>query len=170
MPDFQERIESRRKTLERLAGVIPGYNRYQQLEKRRDADKMNRDILYGELKAQQDKLESLALAITKTNKLDNLEDLDRAVRKLRTAADRIRLADYGVSGFFDAAKIEEEELDRMYEFDLSLGEQVKAIANKVAELHDDEDSFVERIIELDMLIDGLDQRFTKREQVMMGVQ
>ncbi len=170
MPDFQERIESRRRVLERLVGLIPGYHRYQQLEKRRDADRMNREILYGELKAQQDKLESLALAITKSNKLDNLEDLDRAVRKLRTAADRIRLADYGVSGFFDAAKIEEEELDRMYEFDLSLGEQVKAIGNKVGELHDDEDSFVERLLELDMLIDGLDQRFTKREQVMMGVQ
>ncbi|MFA5866991.1 MAG: hypothetical protein WC891_03385 [Actinomycetota bacterium] len=170
MPDFQERIESRRRVLERLVGLIPGYHRYQQLEKRRDADRMNREILYGELKAQQDKLESLALTITKSNKLDNLEDLDRAVRKLRTAADRIRLADYGVSGFFDAAKIEEEELDRMYEFDLSLGEQVKAIGNKVGELHDDEDSFVERLLELDMLIDGLDQRFTKREQVMMGVQ
>ncbi len=170
MPDFQERIESRRRVLERLVGLIPGYQRYQQLEKRRDADRMNREILYGELKAQQDKLESLALNITKSNKLDNLEDLDRAVRKLRTAADRIRLADYGVSGFFDAAKIEEEELDRMYEFDLSLGEQVKAITNKVGELHDDEDSFVERLLELDMLIDGLDQRFSKREQVMMGVQ
>jgi SMC interacting uncharacterized protein involved in chromosome segregation len=170
MADLQDRIEKRRRTLERLVGVIPGYNRYQQLEKRRDADRINRDILYGELKAQQDKLESLALTITNSKKLDNLDDLDRAVRKLRTVADRIRLADYGVSGFFDAMKTEEEELDRMYEFDLSLGEQVKAIGNKVAELHDDEESFVERLLELDMLIDGLDQRFTKREQVMMGVQ
>lgn len=169
MADMQERIEKRRRTLERLVGVIPGYNRYQQLEKRRDADRMNRDILYNELKAQQDKLESLSLLITKSKKLDNLDDLDRAIRKLRTVADRIRLADYGVSGFFDAAKIEEEELDRMYEFDLSLGEQIKAIASKVGELHDDEDSFIERLLELDMLIDGLDQRFSKREQTMTGV-
>lgn len=170
MPDFQERIENRRRVLERLVGLIPGYNRYQQLEKRRDADRINRDIIYNELKTQQDKLEALALLITKNKKLDNLDDLDRATRKLRTVADRIRLADYGVSGFFDAVKVEEEELDRIYEFDLSLGEQVRAIASKIAEMHEDEDSFVERLLELDMLIDGLDQRFSKREQVMMGVE
>lgn len=169
MTDFQDRIEARRRVLERIAGLIPGYNRYQQLEKRRDADKMNRDLLYEDLKAQQASLEKIALSLTETKKLDSLDDVDRAVRKLRTVADRIRLADYGVSGFFDAAKIEEEELDRMYEFDLSLGEQVKAIANKVGELHDDEDSFVERLLELDLLIDGLDQRFSKRERAILGV-
>ena len=54
MTDFQDRIEARRRVLERLTGLIPGYRRYQQLEKRRDADKMNRDLLYSDLKSQQD--------------------------------------------------------------------------------------------------------------------
>ena len=170
MTDFQDRIEARRRVLERLTGLIPGYRRYQQLEKRRDADKMNRDLLYSDLKSQQDALDKLMLKLTEAGNLDVLDDVDRAARKLKTAADRIRLADYGVSGFFDAAKVEEEELDRVYEFDLSLGEQVKAITRKVIELHDDEDSFVERLLELDLLIDGLDQRFSKRERVMLGVE
>ena len=169
MPDFQERIEKRRRMLERLTGLIPGYNRYQQLEKRRDADRANRDILYGDLKEQIDALERLNLALTDAKKIDDLDDVDRAVRKLRTVADRIRLADYGVSGFFDALKIEEEELDRMYDFDLSLAEQVKAIKDKVAEIKVDE-PVIEHLLELDLLIDGLDQRFSKREQAMMGVQ
>jgi hypothetical protein len=168
MPDFQERIESRRRVLERLTGLIPGYNRYQQLEKRRDADKINRDILYAELKTQQDALEAVTLRLTKAKHLDALEDLDRAVKRLRTTADRIRFADYGVSGFFDAMKTEEAELDRMYDFDLALGEQVKAIASKISEM-DDNDSLIEKILELDLLIDGLGQRFSKREQAMMGV-
>jgi hypothetical protein len=168
MPDFQERIESRRRVLERLAGLIPGYNRYQQLEKRRDADKINREILFVELKGQQDALESLSLRLVNAKHPDTLGDLDRAVRKLRTAADRIKFADYGVSGFFDAMKTEEAELDRMYDFDLALGEQTKAIASKISEM-DDDDSLIEKILELDLLIDGLDQRFSKREQVMMGV-
>jgi hypothetical protein len=169
MTDFQDRIEARRRILERLTGLIPGYHRYQELEKRRDADKLNRDLLYQDLKTQQDALETLILKLTESKRLDSVDDVDRAVRKLRTVADRIRLADYGVSGFFDAVKIEEQELDLIYEFDLSLGEQVKAIANKVAELHDDEDSFLERLLELDLLIEGLDQRFGKRERVMLGV-
>lgn len=169
MPDFQERIESRRRVLERLTGLIPGYNRYQQLEKRRDADKINRDILYGELKSQQDALEAINLRLTKVKHLEAIDDLDRAVKRLRTVADRIRFADYGVSGFFDAMKTEEQELDRMYDFDLALGEQVKAIQSKISEM-DDDDSLIEKILELDLLIDGLGQRFSKREQVMMGVE
>jgi predicted signal transduction protein with EAL and GGDEF domain len=169
MPDFQERIEKRRRMLERLTGLIPGYNRYQQLEKRRDADRTNRDILYGDLKEQINALERINIALTDAKKIDNLDDVDRAIRKLRTVADRIRLADYGVSGFFDALKIEEEELDRMYDFDLSLAEQVKAIRDKVVEIKVDE-PVIEHLLELDLLIDGLDQRFSKREQVMMGVQ
>jgi len=169
MPDFQERIEKRRRMLERLTGLIPGYNRYQQLEKRRDADRANRDILYGDLKEQIDALERLNLALTDAKKIDDLDDVDRALSKLRTVADRIRLADYGVSGFFDALKIEEEELDRMYDFDLSLAEHVKAIKDKVAEIKVDE-PVIEHLLELDLLIEGLDQRFSKREQVMMGVQ
>jgi hypothetical protein len=169
MTDFQDRIEARRRVLERLAGLIPGYHRYQELEKRRDADKLNRDLLYQDLKTQQDALEKLILKLTEAKQLESVDDVDRAVRKLRTVADRIRLADYGVSGFFDAVKFEEQELDRIYEFDLSLGEQVKAIASKVTELHDDEDSFLERLLELDLLIEGLDQRFGKRERVMLGV-
>ncbi len=169
MTDFQDRIEARRRVLERLAGLIPGYHRYQQLEKRRDADKLNRDLIYADLKSQQDALEKLVLKLTDAGKLDVLDDIDRTARKLRTVADRIRLADYWVSGFFDAVKVEEEELDRVYEFDLSVSEQVKAISNKVTELHDDEDSFIERLLELDLLIDGLDQRFGKRERVILGV-
>ncbi len=169
MTDFQDRIEARRRVLERLTGLIPGYNRYQQLEKRRDADKINRDLIYANLKSQQDAVDKIALKLTDAGKLDVLDDIDRTARKLRTVADRVRLADYGVSGFFDAAKVEEEELDRVYEFDLSLGEQVKAIATKVTELHEDEESFIERLLELDLLIDGLDQRFGKRERVILGV-
>lgn len=169
MPDFQERIESRRRVLERLAGLVPGYNRYQQLEKRRDADKINRDIIYGELKTQQDALESMSARLVNAKHPDTLDDLDRAVKKLRTVADRIRFADYGVSGFFDAMKTEEQELDRMYDFDLALGEQVKAIQSKISEM-DDDDSLIEKILELDLLIDGLGQRFSKREQAMMGVE
>jgi vacuolar-type H+-ATPase subunit I/STV1 len=169
MADPQDIIEKRRRVLERLTGLIPGYNRYQQLEKRRDADKVNRDILYENLKEQQNALERISRALTDAKKLDALDDVDRTIQKLRTVADRIRLADYGVTGFFNAMKVEEEELDRMYDFDLSLGEQVKAIADKVKELHDDEDSFIEYLLELDLLIEGLDQRFSKRERTMMGV-
>ena len=48
------------------------------------------------------------------------DDLEKAALKLRTFIDKIRRASYGYSGFFDAVKINEDELARVYEYDASL--------------------------------------------------
>ena len=44
----------------------------------------------------------------------------------------IRFADYGQSGFFDVVKINEPELDAIYQFDLSLVEDIARLAGDVA--------------------------------------
>lgn len=168
MPDFQDRIEKSRRVLERLMGLIPGYQGYQKKELRRDADKKNREFLYADLKQALDELERFSLKLTNNGKLDVLADADRTVRKLRTIADKVRLADYGYAGFFDAAKIEQAELDRLVEFDLGLAEQVRLIADRVKRL-DEGDGLVEKLVELDMMIDGFDERFAQREKTMLGV-
>jgi hypothetical protein len=49
--------------------------------------------------------------------------------KLRTFADRIKNASYGYSGFFDAIKINEKELEKIYTFDtafFTLAEQISS--------------------------------------------
>lgn len=169
MSNSEEKIEKGRRSLEKLIGMIPGYKGYQEKELRRDADKKNREFLYEQLKASLDSLESFSLKLTNEHKLEVLSDVDRAIRKLRTVADKIRLADYGYAGFFDAFKIEQEELDRMVEFDLALAEQIQMITDKVNRLSDD-DNLVSKLVELDMIIDGLDERFDQREKKIMGVE
>ncbi|NIP42173.1 MAG: hypothetical protein GWN00_11955, partial [Aliifodinibius sp.] len=49
-----------------------------------------------------------------------VDDLEKAAIKLRTFIDKIRTASYGYSGFFDAVRVDEEDLARVYEYDLSL--------------------------------------------------
>ncbi|HQN96319.1 MAG TPA: hypothetical protein PLM61_08100, partial [Thermoanaerobaculales bacterium] len=49
-------------------------------------------------------------------------------------ANRIRHADYGYTGFFDAVKIGERELAAIYEFDLGLMASVDDLAARVAGL------------------------------------
>jgi hypothetical protein len=46
-----------------------------------------------------------------------LDEMDSVGLKLRTFADRIKNASYGYSGFFDAVKINEKELEKIYTFD-----------------------------------------------------
>ena len=66
--------------------------------------------------------------------LGNL-DLAASLEKLLDRfGNRIRHADYGYSGFFDAVKIWEDELDRLYEFDLALTERVEELALRIESL------------------------------------
>ncbi len=168
MSDPQENIDKRRRILERLLGMIPGYKQYQEQEKRRDADKKNREFLYEDLKQVLSDLEECALKLANDKSLDQLADLDRSERKLRTVADRIRLADYGYAGFFDAFKIQEEELDRLYEFDLKLAQQVEKIKSGVDGLIKS-GRIPEGLDEVNKLIDDLGDYFNQRERAIMEV-
>ena len=74
-------------------------------------------------------------------KLLYVDDLEKAALKLRTFIDKIRRATYGYSGFFDAVKINEDELARVYEYDaamLDLEDEVgRAIDNVEASMGTD---------------------------------
>jgi hypothetical protein len=52
--------------------------------------------------------------------LENLDELETAAMKVQTFTDKIRTAAYGNSGFFDAIKINKEELTNLYNFDMAL--------------------------------------------------
>jgi hypothetical protein len=58
------------------------------------------------------------------------------VTQLQTFIDRIRFASYGYAGVFDAVKIQEPELERLYNFDAALVEYVDRLAEANATLRD----------------------------------
>ena len=49
--------------------------------------------------------------------IEYVDDLERAAIKLRTFIDKISTAPRGYSGLFDAVKINEPELQALYQFD-----------------------------------------------------
>ena len=113
--------------LEKAIRIIPGYKGYKRKEERRDNDALFRSML-----AQ--KLEGLnAIA---TSGLANLKGpaaltaaggFDRLTKKLEKAADMVRFASRGYRGWFDMHKVQEDELNKLYEFDCSLTEDVEKL-------------------------------------------
>jgi hypothetical protein len=63
--------------------------------------------------------------------LERLDDVDRLSQKLIKLAGLIRHASYGYSGFFDQVKIQEMELDKIYQYDLSLLGDVEVLENSL---------------------------------------
>jgi hypothetical protein len=170
LKDLREEADER--LLEKLARMIPGYGGYKDKELRREADKAQREYLSRRLRQQKEELQSQEGDMANRGFLDALGETDRTARRLERAMDRIRFASYGYAGFFDLVKVREDELDRLYEHDASLLEEVEQIASKISELEvssASEENLRGSIKELDTLIAQLDRKLSEREDLLRGL-
>lgn len=134
MNEGVERARERRNVLERLTARIPGLRGYLERETRREVDKMERDWIAGRLDRARQSLQGHVRDWTRAGNLANLDLAASLDKLLDRFANRVRHADYGYTGFFDAAKIYEAELDRLYEFDLALVDKVEDLAARIETL------------------------------------
>jgi hypothetical protein len=123
-----------RNWIERLSSKIPGYSGYVDRERRRDIDKLHREHLADRLRALKAPLTDVMRELTSTGRLFEVGPLDAAIKKLDHLENRIRFASYGYAGFFDVVKIEQAQLDSIYQFDLALVEDADRIEAKLSEL------------------------------------
>ncbi|NMC77978.1 MAG: hypothetical protein GYA59_01345, partial [Chloroflexi bacterium] len=89
---------------------------------------------------------------------------------LRQFVDRVRTAAYGYAGFFDAIKINQEELAQLYQYDLSLLESVDAVKNAIdnVETSVGSDGLPAAIRNLVSVAQQSVEAFNRRSEVIMG--
>lgn len=156
-----------RNWLERVAGAVPGYKGYAERERRRDADKLHREHLAERLRALKAPLNDAARELTAAGRLREIGAADRVLKKIDHAENRIRFASYGYAGFFDAARVEEAQLEALYHFDQELLGQVEEIARLLGE-------YQGRVAqegalpgaELERAVDQLNETFDRRREVI----
>ena len=141
MDDFFQKVTSQQDPFKRLASIIPGFNGYIERQNRRDADKILRDTVARRFEEQYQRASQLQTDLVSAGKIEFVDDMERAVIKLRTFIDKISTAPRGYSGMFDAVKINEKELESIYQFDATffdLAEQVgRGLDNVEASLADE---------------------------------
>lgn len=126
-----EEAQAQRNWIERLGDKIPGFKGFHNRELRRDVDRMQREYLsrrFSELKIV---VRRTARDYTDAGKIGVLHLFERLDRDLDGLSQAVRFADYGASGFFDVIKIGEQELERLYHFDLSVLDDLEALASDV---------------------------------------
>jgi hypothetical protein len=129
-------MNDQRNWLERLGEKIPGYGGYVQKERRRDIDKMHREHLADRLRTLKQTLNDVVRELTDGRRLMEVGPVDRAAKKVDMVENRVRYASYGYAGFFDVVKIEEPQLDRLYQFDLALVQKVEELEQHARSLKD----------------------------------
>jgi hypothetical protein len=123
-----------RNWIERLSSKIPGYSGYVDRERRRDIDKLHREHLADRLRGLKSPLTEVISELTGSGRVFEVGPADAAIKKLDHLENRVRFASYGYAGFFDVVKIEEAQLDAIYQFDLALVEHVDKIEATLSEL------------------------------------
>ncbi len=126
-----DQARSRRNALERLGEKVPGFAGFQDRELRRELDRRERESLAELLLAAKRSLREKARAHTEAGRLAELTLFDRLDRRLEGFAQAVRHADYGATGFFDAVKVRDEDLTRLYEFDLGFFSEIEAVSGLI---------------------------------------
>lgn len=141
MTDMYQNVSGQMDPFKKLASFIPGFSGYVERQNRRDADKLVRDTVARRFNELWKRTSNLQVDMVSVGKIEFVDDMEKAALQLRTFIDKISTASRGYSGLFDAVKINEKELEQLYNFDLAffdLADQVgHAIDNVEASMGDD---------------------------------
>ena len=157
--------------MEKIAYHIPGYAGYQKRERRRETDHLYRMHLVDKLREIKRSFDEISNAITDKRNLDLLKPVDRIYKKLEKVTDKVRFADHGYKPFFDVVSIDFEELEKLYNFDLSLNEDIIALKEKVNMLSKavDSDTLIPLLEGFMKAIDEFDEKMASRDEVITTV-
>ncbi len=174
LPDMYDKIEDESSALGDLAAKIPGFGGYIERSRRREADQLLRETIASRLEASRLSLtnvhQELGRDIVKA--MDFAEPLGRADTRLVGLIGKVRDAPQGYAGFFDAVKIKEDDLARIYSFDESMFaycDQISADVDMVEKATLDDSDIDEAIRTLDSTLQEANATFDSRKEILSGV-
>ena len=136
MPDIRERVEADRGLLKKIQLMIPGYAGYRRREDIRAADNILRIQITERVKGIRGDLEGIRDSLAMEGKVQGLSSIGNAIFTLEGIEAKVRHAEGGYSGISATIRIEETELDRLYEYDYAMLESLEKAAAVVPMVRD----------------------------------
>ncbi len=171
MSDFLGKVMSERSGFEKLVGAIPGYKGYKEKELRREADRLLRETLARQFEVQWQRLAEIVNQLSSPDDIQYLEDMGKITTQLRGFIDKVKTAPMGYGGLFDAVKVKEADLDKLYQFDSELmgkvGDMASAIDTVMTAI-DEQKGVKQAIRSLSTLCRQLNVLFDQRKSILTG--
>ncbi len=171
MSDFFGRVTGDQDPIKKLASYIPGFSGYIERQNRRAADKLLRDTVARRFEELYKRASDIQADLVNQGGIEFVDDMEKAARQIRTFTDKIRNATYGYSGFFDAVKINEEELAKVYAFDnafFDLGDQINSALDTVEQTLGNAEGLPATIRNLTSFTRQAVETFDRRYEVFNG--
>ena len=167
-----QQVKTGESFLERIKRIIPGYDGYVNRDNSRELDLQLRNTLAKNLDSNKTKLKNTVLNLSKLGKLFETEGIDRIEKKLEASSAKFRSAARGFSGAFDVAKIKEDKLNQIYEFDSNMLDDVTEIENLCTELENNSKAntdIKDAQEKLGAKLDELLKQFDERENILRNL-
>jgi len=168
VPEPKQHAEDRN-WVEDLAGYVPGFRGYLEKENRRDSDALQRAWLADRLQRSKRGMDDLARRLTDAGRLDQLAEIERFRLRLDTLLARIRGAMQGYGGFFDLVRIDTAVLDRIYDHDLGLMEEVAKLGDAIEGLTGTDAAGTIDLSSIFAQLDQLDDAWDHRDDILKGL-
>jgi len=175
MPDFYQKIQADQGAVEDLVRQIPGFKGYFEKQDRRAADRLLRDHLVRVFEEQLGAFTGLQRElIDSPGGIMHMERVQNITTKLQTFIDRIGSAAQGYAGLFDATKVNEDELARLYAFDSALlqyqAQFEEGLGALEAAIGNDEVDMKNVLRQLDSIVTDANDTFKRRGEAMHELQ
>lgn len=131
MSDLFNRVTEESDIFKKILSKIPGFSGYFERQNRRAADQLLRQTVAARFEEQWKRLSGLQRDLISQGEIRYVDDLEGAAIKIRQFIDRVKTASYGYAGLFDSVKVNQEELAKIYEYDLALLNSVDELARAI---------------------------------------
>lgn len=155
--------------LESILRYIPGFRGYLEKDYRQESDYLLRKSMADRLQRSKQGLDEFLLQMVNAGQLDRLADGDRAKNRLDRLILKMRAAVRGYSGFFDFVRVDIALLDRVYEHDMAMVQEVEALGTAIEQLAAKPDPAAASIADLLQRIESVEQRFDHRGKLLEGL-
>ncbi len=120
MPDIREKVEEDRGLIKKIQLKIPGYAGYRRREDIRNADILLRNQVADQIKQVRSQLEGVRDDMAAAGKYQGLQPVGNLIFLMQATEGKVRHAEGGYSGISANVRVEEPELDKLYEYDYSM--------------------------------------------------
>ena len=174
MKDLREKVAEERGLLKKIELAIPGFRGYRKREDLRIADSMLRKYLADNIHKAEEDIEAVRKILTREMVLDLLEDMGELINRITSIEGKVRHAEQGYMGISGDYRVDEGELNRVYEFDLSLIGKVKVLREKAKKMREiarrvDEEEITLHMEEIRKYLEDFQELFETRRNVMLEV-
>jgi hypothetical protein len=173
-PDIRQQVEANRGALKKLQLLIPGLRGYRTKEDIRVSDELLRNQVADRLDRVKTNLEGLRKQVASSNDLTNLTSVGSLISQVQGFSGEVRHAAQGYAGWVAPITINEDKLNKLYDYDYSLVSSVFQLDESTSPENMSYDSSAPNSIQTSLgqigrTVSDLKQKWSMRVETIEGI-